>query len=226
MSAELSSLLDLSANDCLVFTNRDFNSHAFIFDHLVHTSAKKGSNLLLILLSNSWSHYRSIAAKIGINLAALKDKQLIRVIDVLAEDEEFDYKRFTADLDKHLSQLCANSVVLVDDISLLFTLGVDFLSVYKLVHKLRVHCLHNDILVAIGTHYPREEDDEEVNRFVVSIVHISDILCQTDKTSSGYSPLVSGCLHITTRRDNITKQFNYKISDRSVKLMTIGSQLF
>ncbi|XP_054156975.1 elongator complex protein 6-like [Oppia nitens] len=227
MTSDFVSTLDLSSNDFLLHTSRDHISGGdFFFNQLLHSTVKKGEQVLVIVAANSWQHYRNIAAKLAINVTQLVDRQQIRIIDLLAKDEEFNFKTFVDQLDQQLSLLSAKSVVLIDDLSHFFVLGVDFLSIYKLVHKLRVDCHERDILLAIGSHYPTEEDDEEVNRFVVSLAYKCDIWCQTDKQSAGYSPLVSGCLRVYKRGENHNKEFNYKITDRSVKLMTIGSQLY
>ena len=117
-------------------------------------------------MSNSWSHYRSIAAKSAINLTPLIDKQQIQVIDLLSHVQEFHYKTFTTDLDKRLSQLPSNTVA-IDNLSVLFTLGIDFEIIYKFVGKLSVNFLKNNAILGIGTHFATEEDDEEVNHFAV-----------------------------------------------------------
>lgn len=225
MSSDLLNALDLSESDFLLFTSRSLISHQFVFDYLLQNFAKKGNQLVVIVLANHWPHYRSVSAKCGTNLTAIQDKQRIQVIDVLSAEEGFDWKRFESELEQRLSELSSNSVVLFDDLSLFFTLGVDFVSIYKLIHRLQDICRQKRTILSIGTHFPTEEDDEEVNRLVVSIGHKCHTLCQTDRTHSGYSPLISGCLLIHKRLQNIRKQFNYKISDRSVKLLTFGSEL-
>ena len=226
MSSDLFNTLELTSSDFLLFTNRHFISHPFVFDYLLQSYAKKGVQIVAVLLANNWSHYRSVAAKCAINLSALKDKDQIQVIDFLAENKNFDFNDFLDEILRRLTCLPSDSVVLIDDISLLLTLGEDFVKIYRFVHKLQVICRQKCITLAIGSHYPSEEDDEELNRFVISLAHKCDILCQIDKTSSGYSPLVSGYLQIDRRHQNSRKQFNYRISDRSVKLLPLGSQLF
>jgi len=222
--SDLISLLELSSNSYLLLTSGHHISQQFVFDLLLQHFAKKGNQLLLILLSNQWSHYSTIAAKCGINLKNLKDKQLIKVIDTIS-DEDFDYQKFLSKVNEELSNLSPNSVILIDDLSLLFSLNVEFVDIYKFVHKLRVNCSTNNQILAIGTHFPTEEDDEEVHRLVVSITHSSDIWCEVDKTRTGFSPLVSGTLKLHKRYDNCCKEMNYKIGDRNVKLLPLGSNL-
>ena len=225
MSLDLFTALELSSEQFLLFTYRDHMSHPFVFDYLLQHYARKAVNVLAVLLADQWSHYRSLAAKCATNLTQLVDKEVIRVIDVFADISDFEFDNFSDQLCRTVSSLSANSVVLIDDISLLLSLNVPPNRIYRLIHKLQVLSRQNQLILAIGGHYPTEDDDEEANRLVTSIAHKCDILCQIDSTSSGYSPLVSGCLRIDRRHDNQTKQFNYKISDRSVRLLTFGSQL-
>lgn len=225
MSFDLFTSLDVSAEQLLLFTHRDHISHPFVFDYLLQTYVRKGVPVLVVTLSDQWSHYRSVAAKCGTNLSQLVEQQVIKVIDVFANIDNFDAQLFADELCRRVSSLVANSVVLIDDFSILLSLGVKSTFLYRLVHKLQVLSRQNRLIVAIGAHYPTEEDDEEANRLVTSIGHKCDILCQIDRTSSGYSPLVSGCLRIDKRQENIQKQFNYKITDRSVRLLTFGAQL-
>jgi hypothetical protein len=222
--SDLITLLDLSPNSYLLLTNRDQISQQFIFDVLIQDLVKKDNQLLLILLSNNWTNYSTIAAKCGLNLKNLRDKQLIKVIDIISE-EQFDYQKFVFKLNEELSHLSSNSVVLIDDLSLFFSLSLNFEVIYKLVHKLRVNCSQNNQILVIGSHFPSEEDDEEVHRLVVSIAHKSDIWCEVNKTRTGFSPLISGSLKIHKRRDNCYKEMNYKLSERSVKLLPLGSHL-
>jgi len=66
--SDLITLLDLSPNSYLLLTNRDQISQQFIFDVLIQDLVKKDIQLLLILLSNNWTNYSTIAAKCGLNL--------------------------------------------------------------------------------------------------------------------------------------------------------------
>jgi hypothetical protein len=219
--SDLITLLDLSPNSYLLLTNRDQISQQFIFDVLIQDLVKKDNQLLLILLSNNWTNYSTIAAKCGLNLKNLRDKQLIKVIDIISE-EQFDYQKFVFKLNEELSHLSSNSVLLIDVLSL-------FLIV--LILKLFINCFINCESIVLRIikflwltliFLQKKMTKKFIDLWFLSLIKA---IFGVKSTKRGFWPLISESLKIRKRRDNCYKQMNYKLNERSVKLLPLGSHL-
>jgi len=123
-----------------------------------------------------------------------------------------------------------DGLVLVDDLSVLLSLGVNSREIYALIQDIRVICLERHHTLAIASHFPHietddEAEDEELNRLVASIGHECDIWLDIDKTRTGFSAQIDGTLKIHTPADNLTnpcKEFQFKYADRNVKIISSG----
>ena len=121
MSLDLNQVLDLPANwkkiKMLSISGDDLNNCSFLLHSLISSKVRSCRNqadespfLVLILLSHSYTHYSSVAARsFGLNLKALKDSGRLVVLDVISNlqeylnEERFDFDKLCFDIQECLS---------------------------------------------------------------------------------------------------------------------------
>ena len=221
MSSDLISYFNLDTNKTFLLTNRDISGPSFAIDSLLHFYAKSNKHILFISIGECWIHFNTIAAKCGVNLKILKEQNLLDIIHVL-NNESFVWEQFVDLVNSKISNLTEGSLVLIDDISALYILNTNFASIYKFIHNICVDCSCKNITLGVGSHFPEEDQDEELHKFITSLVYQFDVMCLIDKIRTGFSTQVSGTVKIINsnlkQSQSYENQIFYKLNDRNVKL--------
>lgn len=221
MTTDLITQLNLAStcesSQFLLLTNSNQYSQNFCVETLFNFWTKKGLKVLLVSLSQNFTHYSCVAAKCGINIKTLREKDCIRLFDVLSEETNFDFDIFEKNLKDEIASFNA-SLILIDDISLFLSLNVDFKRIYQFVYKLNnLIATKESVILAIGSSFPSLDEDEETRNLVASCIYLSDIWCQLLPPQTGFSTQISGIIKIHYNLET-TKEFHYKLGDRNVSL--------
>lgn len=211
--ADLLSSLANSDHKFIVHTLRDPLAQSFAIELLLQQHAKESRSVLLILLNQNWQHYSAVATKCGVNTQKLLADNILQVLDIF-DQSSLDVTSFQAKAIELLTKLSANSVVLVDDISVLFSFNQTQNQVYSFVRSLRRLAYGNKCKLFVGSKYT--ESDEQVQTCVNRLLYESDAWLDCDKPQTGYSQQINGIAKYTNQVDHLTSEYNYKIVNRNV----------
>lgn len=260
---DLSLLLDLpnlfSTQNLVVITSDDLNNSSFLIHSLIQQKARllrtqtSSGPLVLILLNQSYSHYSSVAAKsFGLNLKALKDTGRLKVIDVVKdiakymkkEDEgSFDIEKVSTEVDSLLQdgnaiQPTGTATIMIDDISVLSSLGLQTTKIYSFLLWLRNLSLTRcpAVLIVQSTLDGRSEEEdhleEEDTKWIQALhamIASSQVYVNLQKLETGFSDKIDGSLflHDYQRQSTFCKdlsiKYHFKSAERSTKIFAPGS---
>lgn len=219
-----------------ILITKDFtNSGDFVFNNLLQHFSRKEPNTstLLVTLSHEWTNYSASAAKCGYNLRRIQNKGSIDVLNIMAkvfdtvknDDKNIDLCNFILEsvlsfIEKHspFDRGDVNSfkpiIVMIDDISILLTLGYTTSEVYRLFSKIeqvlrnRSHQLQarhlNNLIVQTRASYKEEED--ELSFLVSNMENLCDLSIALKPLDTGYSTRVDGTIKIVDNRLPAPKQ--------------------
>ncbi|NWW22072.1 ELP6 protein, partial [Falcunculus frontatus] len=227
---------------------------SFLVHHFLSFYLRAGCKVCFVALLQSFSHYNIVAQKLGVNLAAAKKQgQLIFLeglkscLDLLFGGEEqpgqpsplqflstsdlralFDFVRVSlapADGDSW-----KGPVLLVDDLSVLLSLGAAPVAVLDFIHYCRVSvCCQLKGNVVVLVHSNEDSEDEENELVVNSLCHHSDLILWAEGLATGFCKDVHGQIKIIKRlslrqaaAQDLVQIYQYKIQDRNVTFFARG----
>ena len=180
---------------------------------------------MIVGLENSFGHYHGAGVKLGLNLLQLRQsdrvvfydglKNLPKLFEEDLEDEEL-VKTIFSDIKKSVRD---NTLIIVDQVSILTSLGVGAKYVYLLCHylSLLINSFNNSQLVI------RMFDSSDGQSQLVNLVSsLSSCHVSVRGLETGESRDVSGVLLISTP-DTDTKILQFKILDKDVKVFAPGT---
>ncbi|NXC55931.1 ELP6 protein, partial [Aleadryas rufinucha] len=227
---------------------------SFLVHHFLSFYLRAGCKVCFVALLQSFSHYNIVAQKLGVSLAAAKERgQLVFLeglkssLDLLFGEEEqpgqpsplqflstsdlralFDFVRLSltpADGDSW-----KGPVLLVDDLSVLLSLGAAPVAVLDFIHYCRVsvcYQLKGNIVVLV--HSNEDSEDEENELVVNSMCHHSDLILWAEGLATGFCKDVHGQIKIIKRlslrqaaEQDLVQIYQYKIQDRNVTFFAPG----
>ncbi|NXX98353.1 ELP6 protein, partial [Centropus bengalensis] len=180
-----------------------------------------GCKVCFVALLQSFSHYNLVAQKLGVNLRAAKERGQLVFLEglkscldlVFGEKEEeesgkpsplqfmsesnsnlkalFDFVRTS--LTPSDSDSWKGPVLLVDDLSVLLSLGAAPVAVLDFIHYCRVVVcsqLKGNIVVLV--HSNEDSEDEENDLVVNSLCHHSDLILWAEGLATGFCKDVHG----------------------------------
>lgn len=218
-----------------ILISKDYtNSGDFVFNCLLHHFARKEPNTptLLVTLSHEWSNYSSCAAKCGSNLRRSQNRGNIDVlnlmskyIDSMREESESDLnlcKYIEDEVLKFIGIHTQNDeakpvIVMIDDISILLTIGYKVNEVYRLFSTLdstlrmrskryKVEQLSHLIAQTLFTNYKVTEyndlkaNDDDLNYLTATFENHCDLILTLKPLSTGHSTRVDGTIKIVDNR--------------------------
>lgn len=209
-------------NIFMLNTIRSTLTQPFAFDLLLQHFAKESRNILVVLLSENWSHYSAVATKCGINLKKFQSEGKICSVDIFEYDHpktngleyHFDWTIFMRDILAQVAKLPNNSALLIDDLSVLLSLNVDPSFIYTFVRQLKKELFKKQCTLFIASHYAIE--DEQLNNVITSLIYECDTWLDCDKPKSGYSLQINGIAKCHNKKDDTLIEMNYKLSNRNV----------
>ncbi|NWS18646.1 ELP6 protein, partial [Pachyramphus minor] len=229
---------------------------SFLVHHFLSFYLRAGCKVCFVALLQSFSHYSIVAQKLGVNLTAAKERgQLVFLeglkscLDLVFGEEEEEQPgqpsplQFlsTSDLRAlfdfvHVSLSAPDSgawkgpVLLVDDLSVLLSLGATPVAVLDFIHYCRV-CVCSQLKgnVVVLVHSSEDSEDEENELVVKSLCHHSDLILWAEGLATGFCKDVHGQMKIIRRvslqqagEQDLIQIYQYKIQDRNVTFFARG----
>ncbi|XP_075561785.1 elongator complex protein 6 isoform X2 [Pelecanus crispus] len=242
---------------------------SFLVHHFLSFYLRAGCKVCFVALLQSFSHYNIVAQKLGVSLTAAKERgQLVFLeglkscLDLLFGEEEeqsgqpsplqfireasasnlkalFDFVRTS--LTPAGSDSWKGPVLLVDDLSVLLSLGATPVAVLDFIHYCRVAVcsqlkgliaslrlsLQGNIVVLV--HSNEDSDDEENELVVNSLCHHSDLILWVEGLATGFCKDVHGQIKIIRRvsleltaEQDVIQIYQYKIQDKNVTFFARG----
>ncbi|NXG65401.1 ELP6 protein, partial [Hemiprocne comata] len=230
---------------------------SFLVHHFLSFYLRAGCKVCFVALLQSFSHYNIVAQKLGVSLTAAKERgQLVFLeglkscLDLLFTDEEEQPGQphplqFMSESPSNLKALfdfvrtsltpsgCGSwqgPVLLLDDLSVLLSLGAAPVAVLDFIHYCRVVVcsqLKGNIVVLV--HSNKDSEDEENELLVNSLCHHSDLILWVEGLATGFCKDVHGqikiirrvSLELTAVQDRV-QIYQYKIQDRNVTFFAPG----
>ncbi|NWI43799.1 ELP6 protein, partial [Picathartes gymnocephalus] len=227
---------------------------SFLVHHFLSFYLRAGCKVCFVALLQSFSHYNIVAQKLGVSLAAAKERgQLVFLeglkscLDLLFGEEEqpgqasplqflstsdlralFDFVRLS--LAPGDADSWKGPVVLLDDLSVLLSLGAAPVAVLDFIHYCRVSvCCQLKGNVVVLVHSNEDSEDEENELVVNSLCHHSDLILWAEGLVTGFCKDVHGQIKIIKRLSlrQVAEQdqvqiYQYKIQDRNVTFFAPG----
>ncbi|XP_053324038.1 elongator complex protein 6 [Spea bombifrons] len=257
MFPELNSLLGASTDSVdrgklTLLCDRKTNG-SFLLHHFLSYYLKAGCKVCFVGLAQSFSHYSAVAQKLGVNLQSARDEgQLVfleglRSYTDLLFGEKTDpqnplcflrdgsdlkplYDFVSAALAPSSGQRWKCPVLIVDDGSVLLSLGVSAVQVLDFIHYCQATvCGKNKGNVLCLVHNDSDGEDEENELLVKSLWHRSTLILQAEGLQTGFCKDVHGQLLITRRalirgggEKDRSAVYQYKIQDKNVTFFARG----
>lgn len=222
-----------------ILISKDFtNNGDFVLNNLLQNLAKKepNSSILIVTISHDWSNYSSIAAKCGSNLRRSESKGNIDVLNVMEafleairNGQKFDACHFIGEsvssfIKDSSSGSDANLLrpinVIIDDISILLSIGSKQNDVFKLFssidqtlrdrsNQIQKDCLSHFIVQTLTSNSKfvssLNANGDNLNYLVTNLENYCDLSLTLKSLETGYSMKVDGTIKII---DNRLKSFN------------------
>ncbi|NWQ70439.1 ELP6 protein, partial [Neopipo cinnamomea] len=228
---------------------------SFLVHHFLSFYLRAGCKVCFVALLQSFSHYSIVAQKLGVNLTAAKERGQLVFLEglkscldlVFGEEEEqpgqpsplqflstsdlralFDFVR--ASLSAPDSDAWKGPVLLVDDLSVLLSLGARPVAVLDFIHYCRV-CVCSQLQgnVVVLVHSSEDSEDEDNELVVNSLCHHSDLILWAEGLATGFCKDVHGQIRIIQRvslqqagEQDVVQIYQYKIQDRNVTFFARG----
>ncbi|XP_066483829.1 elongator complex protein 6 isoform X2 [Tiliqua scincoides] len=237
---------------CATKTDADFLTHHFLSFYL-----KAGCKVCFVALVQSFSHYSIVAQKLGISLPAAKERgQLVFLeglkssCDVLFSEEDqsagpnpFQFISGDGSNLKVLYEFVWTAlspaaggdswkcpVLIVDNLSVLLSLGLRLVDVLDFLHYCRgtvISQLKGNIVVMV--HSSDDSEDEENELLAAALRHQSHRILWAEGLATGFCRDIHGQLTITQRslwekraERDLEHIFQYKIQDKNVTFFARG----
>uniref|UniRef100_A0A8C3D5H0 Elongator complex protein 6 n=1 Tax=Corvus moneduloides TaxID=1196302 RepID=A0A8C3D5H0_CORMO len=117
-------------------------------------------------------------------------------------------------------------VLLVDDLSVLLSLGAAPVAVLDFIHYCRVSvCCQLKGNVVVLVHSNEDSEDEENELVVNSLCHHSDLILWAEGLATGFCKDVHGQVRLSLRQaaeQDLVQIYQYKIQDRNVTFFARG----
>ncbi|XP_043921955.1 elongator complex protein 6 isoform X2 [Protopterus annectens] len=198
---------------------------SFLVHHHLSASLKANRKVCFLGFAQSFSHYSSVAQKMGVSLAAAKEQgqlvfleglksslELLSAEDTAAEKSHplqflsfpsADMKSLYDYVQSSLLQVVGSEwkepVLIIDDLSILLSLGLSTGHILDFIHYCRASiCLRlkGDMVALV---HSDDQQDEENELLVKWLHHQSSLVIQAEGLSTGYCKDIHGQVKITWR---------------------------
>ncbi|NWR45960.1 ELP6 protein, partial [Regulus satrapa] len=199
---------------------------SFLVHHFLSFYLRAGCKVCFVALLQSFSHYNLVAQKLGVSLAAAKERgQLVFLegltscLDLFFGEQEqraqpsplqflsgssgelralLDFVR--AALAPGEGEPWKGPVLLLDDLGVLLSLGAAPVAVLDFIHYCRVCvCCQLKGNVVVLVHSSEDSEDEENELVVNSLCHHSDLILWAEGLATGFCKDVHGQIKIIKR---------------------------
>ncbi|XP_027698001.1 elongator complex protein 6 [Vombatus ursinus] len=229
---------------------------SFLVHHFLSFYLKANCKVCFVALLQSFSHYNIVGQKLGVNLIAARDRgQLVfleglkSTVEVLfGSEEQPNTLKFIRESGSDLTswyelvqKALAPSgdgdaaswkcpVILVDDLSVLLSLGVQAVAILDFIQFCRVTvcCRLKGNVVAL-VHDSDRTEDEERTMLTNALGHQSSLILRAEGLATGFCKDVHGQLKILWRglqqpkvEQTRSLTYQYKIQDKTVTFFAKG----
>ncbi|KAB5532837.1 hypothetical protein PHYPO_G00124740 [Pangasianodon hypophthalmus] len=265
MFAELNSILNTSPDDVtqrefILLSDRNADA-SFLLHHFLSFYLKAGCKVCFVGLVQSFSHYSAVAQRLGVNLVQAREKGQLVFVEALKASaavmlnesssdvaQLFDYLRSPVPelralfefVCASLSQAEADSssppVLIVDDLSVLLSLGVSVRAVLDFTHYCQAAIcsrLQGSVVTLVRCDDEDEEeddddDDESSSRLLRALTHQCTLSLSVKGLQTGYCRDIHGQVEIWWRGtgENVQSQrkiFQYKVYDKGASFFAPGT---
>uniref|UniRef100_A0A8C3B833 Elongator complex protein 6 n=1 Tax=Cairina moschata TaxID=8855 RepID=A0A8C3B833_CAIMO len=228
---------------------------SFLVHHFLSFYLRAGCKVCFVALLQSFSHYNIVAQKLGVSLTAARERgQLVFLeglkscLDLLFGEEEpsgepsplqflsgstsnlkalFDFVRTS--LTPAEGDSWQGPVLLVDDLSVLLSLGAAPVAVLDFIHYCRVVVcsqLQGNIVVLV--HGSEDGADEENELLGTALSHHSDLILWAEGLATGFCKDIHGEIKIIKRlslqstEQDVVQVYQYKIQEKNVTFFARG----
>ncbi|BFZ18014.1 hypothetical protein BsWGS_21053 [Bradybaena similaris] len=245
------------SNDHIVVGNRSRQGD-FLIHFFLNLCQKQSRPVVFLGLSQSFSHYSSVAQKLGVNLVSARDerKHLVFHESLLALSECAASSSVPSTKSTHnplldllkgdltaLLELVNGSletlaqtetgtfnapVVIIDDLSVLLSIGVAPESLLLLVNSLHELVTSPSRQGSLIISLCLDKEDEKAEELWAFLTHLSTLKVQVTDLPSGYCRDVHGEVYAEWRdthdkpRKSITKHTQFKLFDKNISLFAPG----
>lgn len=238
---------------------------SFLIHHFLSLYLKAGCRVWFVALVQSFNHYSGISQRLGVSLSQAKEKGQLVFLEGLKESlsvlipqeteagsEVMDFLRDPAAGLKSLYQFVGSSltsggsdddeegrgspVLLVDDLSVLLSLGVSVGDMLDFSHYCRATVcsqLQGNVLMLVRCDGEEEEeddgDDEGSERLLKGLTHQCSLSLHVQGLPTGYCRDIHGQVEVCWRRrrgdgqHSQKKVFQYKVHDKGASFFAPGT---
>lgn len=209
----------------LIFSShRPNQTHSFIVDLQLQYRLKRKQKVLLLLLEKDWEHTSSVGAKLGVNLNMYKQTGLLDYVDlyeVMMNNNELniDFEAFTSKVFDKIERLPENSILIIDDISILHIVHSSPSDIYSFIDKAMKLLIKKKSSILVGSAV--ETGDERSDSHAELLKHQADVWLDFGRAPSGFSQNFDGIIKSTDARTLSNTSANYKVQLRTVTFSNI-----
>ena len=203
----------------------------FVLHHFISRWLKTGQKVVIVGLEHSFGHYHSVGIKLGYNLLKLREngqvvfyEGLKKIMDLSLADSspfQFDDPDLSSlkPLYQEISSLVSdNTLVVLDQVSILTSLGLTIPSVFTFCHYLVTSLASRpSCQLVIRLH----QSGDKSGQLVRLIQQMAGLNLTVTGLHTGQSRDVSGVLTVNTGGDQRTSQF--RVEDKNVKIFAPGT---
>ena len=181
--------------------------------------------MMIIGLENSFGHFHGVGVKLGLNLLQLRQsgrivfyeglKKLPQLFEESEDDEEL-VKSIFSEVQRDVGD---NTLVIVDQVSILSSLGVRDKYVYLLCHHLALLTASkqdSQLLLRLF------DSSSYKGSLVNQVAALSTLQISINSLETGQSRDVSGIMLISTHQTD-PKMLQFKVLDKDVKVFAPGT---
>ncbi|KAM9308107.1 elongator complex protein 6 [Gastrophryne carolinensis] len=221
---------------------------SFLIHHFISTYLKGHCKVCVLGLAQSFSHYNLIAQKLGVSLTGTRDQGQLVFLEglksykslIFLEPSETEFQnplRFLRDgsdlqplyefirtaLTPSAGEEWKCPVLIIDDVSLLLSLGVTPLQILDFLHYCRATVCY-ELQGSVVCLVRRDEEDEDSELLARSLCHQSGLILETEGLPTGYCKDVHGQLTVIQKKEarRHSTIYQYKIQDKSVSFFAPG----
>ena len=215
MFPELNEILDINSTELPLgsfYLISDYQTDgSFLVDHFNSLFLKGGGNVCFLGLAQSFNHYNSVGNKIGISLSQARENGQLIFIEGLKEicqsmlgDNSAPYttpfqegglRALYQTMKSKLTVTAANgnpTLILIDDLAPLLSLGVAWKDLVQFVNYLRVLGRGYNCCLVTLLHCDKDAEDDEAELLWKRLCHDCNLTLEAHGLKSGYCKDVHG----------------------------------
>ncbi|XP_017308091.1 elongator complex protein 6 isoform X1 [Ictalurus punctatus] len=249
---------DVTQREFILLSDRKADA-SFLIHHYLSFYLKAGCKVCFVGLVQSLSHYSAVAQRLGVNLVQAREKGQLVFVEALKASaavmldqtggdvaQMFDYLRspvpelralfefVRASLSQAEAEADSNSppVLIVDDLSVLLSLGVSVKAVLDFTHYCQAAIcsqLQGSVVTLVRCDDDDDDDEDESSSHLLrALSHQCTLSLRVEGLRTGYCRDIHGQVEIWWRGtgENVQSQrkiFQYKVYDKSVSFFAPGT---